>query len=861
MGQASTARDIVKRRRVGSRARDGDAVALPEQFARWFAARGWTPRPHQTALLAAGAQRRSTLLIAPTGAGKTLAGFLPSLVSLASRGRAKKKGAGLHTLYISPLKALAVDVQRNLVTPIAEMGLAIRTETRTGDTSVARRQRQRTRPPQILMTTPEQLALLLSHADAAHLFADLDTIILDELHALSASKRGDLLALDVARLRTLAPDLITLGLSATVARPSELRAYLVPQSAAGTAIALADLVQVDGGAKPQIRILELDEPVPLAGHTTRYAIEEIYAAIAAHHLSLVFVNTRMQAELLFQELWRANERGLPIALHHGSLDMAQRRKVEAAMAAGTLKAVVATSTLDLGIDWGDVDLVIHVGAPKGASRFIQRIGRANHRLDEPSQAILVPSNRFEVLECRAAVDAAEAGAQDVALSRSGALDVLAQHVLGTACAGAFDPSALFAEVTSAAPYAALTRATFDRVVEFAATGGYALKTYDRFAKLKPTPEGALRLAHPRFVQAYRLNAGTIVAAPLIKVRLIGRKSAKSRSALAGGRVLGEVDEYFIEQLRPGDAFVLAGEVLRFEGMSETEAFVTRATARDPIIPSYNSGKFPLSTHLAERVRTMLADTDAWTRLPAPVAEWLRLQKMHSCIPARDEVLIETFARRGKHYLVAYPFEGRLAHQTLGMLLTRRLDRAGAQPLGFVANDYAMAVWGLGDVSALIAKGAFDLAELFAEDMLGDDLDAWLAESNLMKRTFRQVALIAGLVERRHPRGEKTGRQVAMSTNLIYDVLRRHDPHHILLEAAWADAATGLLDIARLGDFLRRVRGRIRHQYLNGVSPLSVPILLEIGKEAVAGFAREELLREAASTLISEAAREGPQCSS
>ncbi len=860
MREASTAAEVVKLRRAGKRASGTEAVALPEPFAHWFAARGWTPRPHQTALLAASTQRRSTLLIAPTGAGKTLAGFLPSLVSLASRRRARK-GAGLHTLYISPLKALAVDVQRNLMMPIAEMGLAIRTETRSGDTSIARRQRQRTRPPQILMTTPEQLALLLSHDDATHLFADLDTIILDELHALSASKRGDLLALDVARLRTIAPQLITLGLSATVARPSELRAYLVPQRAGATCIELADLVQIDGGAKPEIRILELDDPVPWAGHTTRYAIQEIYGAIAAHHLSLVFVNTRMQAELLFQELWRANEDGLPIALHHGSLDAVQRRKVEAAMAAGSLKAVVATSTLDLGIDWGDVDLVIHVGAPKGASRFIQRIGRANHRLDEPSQAILVPSNRFEVLECRAAVDAAEAGAQDVALSRTGALDVLAQHVLGTACAGAFDPAALYAEVTSAPPYAGLPRATFDRVLEFVSTGGYALKTYDRFAKLRATREGTLRLAHPRFIQAYRLNAGTIVAAPLIKVRLVGRRAARSRSALMGGRVLGEVDEYFIEQLRPGDAFVLAGEVLRFEGMSETEAYVTRASARDPIIPSYGSGKFPLSTHLAERVRAMLADTGTWHRLPAPVAEWLELQRIHSTIPAHDEVLIETFARRGRHYLVAYPFEGRLAHQTLGMLLTRRLDRAGAQPLGFVANDYGMAVWGLGDVSALVASGTLNLAELFDEDMLGDDLDAWLAESNLMKRTFRQVALIAGLVERRHPGREKTGRQVAMSTNLIYDVLRRHDPHHILLEAAWADAATGLLDIARLGDFLRRIAGRIRHQTLNGVSPLSVPILLEIGQEAVAGFAREELLREAASALIGEAAKKEPQCSS
>lgn len=855
MGDTSTA-PVLPPRRAPARAGRRPAPALPEAFARWFKARGWSPRPHQLAILEAAAQRRPTLLIAPTGAGKTLAGFLPSLVSLA-HARRRNAGAGLHTLYISPLKALAADVQRNLMSPIAEMGLAIRTETRTGDTSVARRQRQRQRPPHILMTTPEQLALLLSHEDAGHLFVDLDTVVLDELHALSASKRGDLLALDLARLRAMRPDLMTIGLSATVARPSELRAYLAGQNEPDRALALADLITVSGGAKPHIDILELDEPVPLAGHTTLYAIHDIYRAIASHRLSLLFVNTRMQAELLFQALWRVNEEALPIALHHGSLDGVQRRKVEAAMAAGTLKAVVATSTLDLGIDWGDVDLVIHVGAPKGASRFIQRIGRANHRLDEASQAILVPSNRFEVLECRAAVDAAEAGAQDAVLSRTGALDVLAQHVLGTACAGPFEPGALYEEVRSASPYAGLKRATFDRIVDFVATGGYALKTYDRYAKLRPVGDGRLRLAHPRFAQAYRLNAGTIVAAPLIKVRLVGRKTARTRSALMGGRVLGEVDEYFIEQLRPGDAFVLAGEVLRFEALSETEAYVTRASAKDPIIPTYNSGKFPLSTHLAERVRTMLADTHAWGRLPEAVSEWLEVQRLHSQIPAHDEVLIETFPRRAHHYLVAYPFEGRLAHQTLGMLLTRRLDRAGAQPLGFVANDYAMAVWGLGDLDALIDEGRLDLAELFSEDMLGDDLDAWLAESNLMKRTFRQVALIAGLVERRHAgQGgrEKTGRQVAVSTNLIYDVLRRHDPGHVLLEAAWADAATGLLDIARLGDFLRRIQGRIRHQTLTRASPLSVPILLEIGKEAVAGFAREELLREAAHSLMVEATR-------
>jgi ATP-dependent Lhr-like helicase len=831
---------------------------LPAVFQAWFASRGWRPRQHQMALLEKTAARRSTLLIAPTGSGKTLAGFLPSLVALAGRKRQPGEHS-VHTLYVSPLKALAVDVARNLLTPLEQMQLPIRVETRTGDTSASRKQRQRARPPDILLTTPEQIALLLSHADAPRFLAGLDTVILDELHALSPTKRGDLLALDLARLQTIAPGHVRIGLSATVARPSELRAYLMPQPATA-AMQLADLVHVEGGAKPEISMLETEAPLPWAGHTSRYALPEIFAAIKAHHLSLVFVNTRSQAELLFQELWRINDDNLPIALHHGSLDAARRRKVEAAMAAGTLKAVVATSTLDLGIDWGDVDLVINVGAPKGASRLIQRVGRANHRLDEPSRAVLVPSNRFEVLECRAAIEAATAGAQDAVLNRTGALDVLAQHVWGTACAGPFRPDDLYREVRSASAYSGLTREQFDRIVDFVSTGGYALRVYERYARLKPTPDGMLRLTHPRLAQQYRLNVGTIVESPMIKIRLVGRRSrhkAGTPRPLFGGRVLGELEESFIEQLTVGDTFAFAGEVVRFEGLQETEALVSRTSDPDPAIPAYAGGKFPLSTHLAERVRRMLADERHWSALPTPVGEWLGLQAERSVIPAAGEVLVETFPRGNRHFLVLYPFEGRLAHQTLGMLLTRRLHRAGASPIGFVANDYALAVWGIGDISALVEAGRLDLSNLFNEDMLGDDLEAWLAESALMKRTFRVCAVISGLIERRHPgqasRNGKSGRQVTISSDLIYDVLRKHDPRHILLEAAWADAATGLLDLARLGEFLRRIRGRIRYKRLDRVSPLAVPVLLEIGRELVyGGNVGDALLREAADDLIREA---------
>jgi ATP-dependent helicase Lhr and Lhr-like helicase len=842
-----------------------EAVAsLPDSFARWFASRGWAPRAHQLELLAKARAGRSVLLIAPTGAGKTLAGFLPSLVELSdpnkssaelsaqrrlvSTGRNVAREGGLHTLYISPLKALAVDIARNLETPVAEMRLPIRIETRTGDTPASKRQRQRRDPPQILLTTPEQLALILASPDAPFLFGTLRRVILDELHALVTSKRGDLLSLGLARLFRLAPAITSVGLSATVAEPDDLRRFLVPQPQG--AVALSDLVIAEGGAAPDVSMLDTAERLPWAGHSARHALGEIYALIKRHKTTLVFVNTRSQAESIFQELWRINDDGLAIALHHGSLDVAQRRKVEAAMAAGRLQAVVCTSSLDLGVDWGDVDLVINVGAPKGASRLLQRIGRANHRMDEPSKGVLVPANRFEVLECRAALDAVAENAQDTPPARTGALDVLAQHVLGSACGEPFLADELFAEVTSAAPYAGLARSDFDAAIDYVATGGYALKAYERFAKIRQGKDGRWRVSHPMIAQRYRMNVGTIVEADMLKVRLV--RSRASKMIPRGGRLLGEVEEYFIEMLTPGDTFVFAGEVLRYEALMQDEVYVSRAAAEDPKVPSYEGGKFPLSTYLADRVRNIIAHPQEWRPLPAQVREWLEIQDWRSLLPGTGELLVETFPRADKHYLVCYPFEGRLAHQTLGMLLTRRLERARLRPLGFVANEYALAIYGLGDVALRIDRGELSLAALFDQDMLGDDLEAWLAESALMKRTFRNCAVIAGLIERRFPGQEKSRREVTISTDLVYDVLRKHQGDHLLLRAARADAATGLLDIRRLSEMLSRIRGRIVHKGLDHVSPLAVPVMLEIGREQVYGEAGDALLAEAEAELVREA---------
>lgn len=816
-------------------------TTLPPRFVTWFAARGWQPHPHQLAMLAAAAAGRSALLIAPTGGGKTLAGFLPSLVELASTPRAEGQRGPLHTLYISPLKALAVDIKRNLEVPVAEMALDLAIETRTGDTPADRRRRQRETPPDILLTTPESLALLLSLDDAPTMFGALRTVVIDELHALVASKRGDLLALGLARLQRIAPGLRRVGLSATVADPDGLAHWLHPrgqdpggQDPSNPNQSAVARIHGAAGAAAEMRILVPDARVPWGGHMAVHALPEVYQAIRQHRTTLVFVNTRAQAEIVFQELWRLNDDTLPIGLHHGSLAVEQRRKVEAAMAEGRLRAVVATSSLDLGIDWAAVDLVVQVGAPKGASRLVQRIGRANHRLDTPSKALLVPANRFEVLECRAARQAVQEGELDGEPARPGALDVLAQHLLGMACAGPLHPDAAFAEVTAAAPYAALPRATFDRVLHYVGTGGYALGGYDRYRRLMPKADGTLEVVSPDIVRRYRMNIGTIVEAAVMKVRL------------ARGPVLGEIEEYFVQMLRPGDTFLFAGRLLTFTGIVANTVEAVVATGGEPMIPAYAGGRLPLTTNLAVRVRRLLADPTTWDGLPDDVLEWLRLQQWRSQLPPADGLLVESFPRGERWFLVAYCFEGRNAHQTLGMLLTRRMERAGLQPLGFVATDYVIAVWSL--------QPARDLDALFDQDMLGDDLEAWMAESSMLRRTFRQVAVIACLIERNLPGHEKSGRQVTINTDLIYDVLRRHEPDHILLQATRADAAHGLTDIARLSQMLARIRGRILHVTLDRVSPLAVPVLLEVGKEQVPGSALDAMLDEAADDLIAEATR-------
>ncbi len=792
---------------------------LPPALHDWFAAKGWSVHPHQQAMLGR-ADQPCTLLIAPTGGGKTMAGFLPTLAELAD-GRHE----GLHTLYISPLKALAADIKRNLRTPVEEIGLPIRIDDRTGDTPASRRRRQRADPPHILLTTPESLALLISYPDAERTFRGLQRVVVDEIHALAESKRGDQLMLALARLQTLCPNLRRVGLSATVDDPQAIAQYLAHHPKP------CEILLADPGPAPDIRMLETEEAPPWAGGGAAYAIPAVMQQIKAHRTTLIFHNTRAQAEIFFRNLWLANDDALPIGIHHGSLDRTQRERVEAAMVRGELRAVVCTGSLDLGIDWGDVDLVIQVGAPKNVKRLVQRIGRANHRYNAPSKALLVPANRFEVVECRAALEAVRDNDLDGSPRGPGPRDVLCQHILITACGGPFDADALFGEVTSAGAYAALSRAEFDACLEFCATGGYALRAYDRWQRLQLRADGRWQLRDPRAAARIRMNLGTIQDADLIKVRL-----KRSR----GGKPLGEVEEAFAATLTPGDTFLIGGQTVRYESLREMTVEVTRNASKKPKIAVFSGTKFATSTQLSHRILEMFRQ-DSWPGLPRHTAEWLALQREVSELPRAGSLLIESFPHQGRAHHCIYGFAGRNAQQTLGLLLTKRMEELGRDPLGFGATDYAPLIWGLHEVT--------DPAPRCEPRALRDGLEGWLAGNAVMKRAFRGAATIAGLIERNTPGARKNGRQATFSSDILYDTLRRYDPDHLLLDITREEALRGLVDFGRIEEMLDRINGRITLRRLERISPLAAPLLLEMGKVPVKGAAQEKLLQQEAAALM------------
>lgn len=795
---------------------------LPKNFHDWFASRTWQAHPHQLDM-AAKKDAPALLLIAPTGGGKTLAGFLPTLIELSG-----PKRVGLHTIYVSPLKALAADIKRNLSTPITEMNLAIRVEDRTGDTSATRKKRQRADPPHILLTTPESLALLLSYEDAPRMFAGLQRVIVDEIHALADSKRGDQLMLALAELQGLCPDLRRVGLSATVEDPDAIARFLARHPDP------CPILEADPGPKPDIAMLTTDTLPPWSGGGGTYAISHVLDAVKRHKTTLIFHNTRAQAEIFFHQLWLQNDDALPIGIHHGSLARVQREKVEAAMVAGQLRAIVCTGTLDLGIDWGDVDLIIQVGAPKNVKRLVQRIGRANHRYNAPSKALIVPANRFEVVECVAALDAVRDADLDGDPRGPGPRDVLCQHILIRACRGPFDPDELYDVFRSAGAYAGLSRADFEACLDLVATGGYALRAYDRWQRLMKRDDGMWQLRDPRSAAAIRRNLGTIQDTETLKVRMRNRR---------GGKALGEIEEGFASTLTPGDTFLIGGRIVRYEGLREMTVEVSPRADKAPKIATFAGTKFATSTQLSHRILRLFHSGD-WSGLPMHTSDWLRLQVDRSKLPESGRILVESFPHDGRQTTCIYGFAGRNAMQTLGLLVTQQMEQAGLAPLGFVATDYAVLIWGLDQMP--------DPAPFFDADRLRDAFQSWMSGNAVIKRTFRSTATVAMMLERNYGSDRRSGRQATFSSDILYDTLIKYDPDHLMLTITREEAMRGLVDFGRIEEMLDRTQGRVDHVVLDRVTPLAAPLLLEPSRIPIHGEGRERMLKAETDALMSAA---------
>lgn len=796
--------------------------ALPQKFQNWINKRNWGLHTHQIDVLT-NSDRKSQLLIAPTGSGKTLSGFLPTLIELD-----RVNFSGLHTVYVSPLKALAADIKRNLMIPIEEMGLNIKVEDRTGDTTAKTKRRQRIDPPQILLTTPESLALLISFPEANALFANLERIIIDEIHALVENKRGHQLLLAISRLQSISKNLRKLALSATVDRPQEIAGFISENDNN------CPIIFAEPGPDPNISMLQTTASPPWSGAGATYAVPDVLEQISKHKTTLIFHNTRAQAEIFFHNLWLNNQDNLPVAIHHGSLDLAQRKRVEAAITEGELRAVVCTGTLDLGIDWNEVDLVMQVGAPKNIKRLVQRIGRANHTYNTPSKAIIVPANKFEIVECQAALEAVRDKDLDGEPIASGSLDVLCQHILLVACSGKILPAKLFEEIKQIGAYKNLTHEEFKECMGFCIDGGYALKRYEQWHRLKLDHSGNLILRDPRIANKIRMNVGTIQDTETLKVRTHRR---------SGGKPLGEIEEAFAASLTKGDTFLIGGNIVRFESLREMIVEVTHNANKQPKIATFMGTKFATSTKLSDRILDSF-ENQSWKDLPADTVNWLNKQKEFSQLPVRNSLLIETFFRKSRHYLVVYGFAGRNANQTLGLILSKKLEELNLAPLGFVANDYATLIWGLEKVENPIQLFKFSEIEL--------GLDKWFSGNALMKRTFKAVASVSGLIDRNLPGLRKSGRQTTFSSDILYDTLVKYDPTHLLLKITKDEAMKGLIDFSRIEEMFKRVDDNIIHKNLPHVSPLAAPMLLEVGTIPIEGQARELLLKNEANSLMKEA---------
>ena len=792
----------------------------------WFASRGWTPFEFQRRTWRAYREGESGLVHASTGTGKTLAAWGAALsewceaaTRVTPERRVRRDSAPpLRVVWITPLRALAADTEEALRQPLVDLGIPWTLESRTGDTSAALKARQRRRLPTALITTPESLSLLLTHDDAAETFGDLRLVVVDEWHELMGTKRGVQVELALARLRHFQPSLRTWGLSATIGNLDEAAATLL-----GTA--RAESARVVRGVDPKDVVIDaLIPPVierfPWAGHLGTQMLPQVVAAIEEGESAIVFTNTRSQTEIWYQAILaeRPDWAGV-IALHHGSLDRAKRDWVEDGLRTGRLRCVVATSSLDLGVDFSPVDRVLQIGSPKGVARLLQRAGRSGHRPGAVSRVTCVPTNALELIEVAAARDGVERGAIESRLPVDRPLDVLAQHVVTVALGGGFEPDALLAEVRTTRAYSDLSDAEWRWVIEFLEHGGEALRAYREYSRIARAGDRYV-VEDREIARRHRMSIGTIVGDSQIQV------------AYLRGKTLGSVEESFVARLKAGDRFVFAGRPLEFVRVRDMKAWVRRAPNVKGAVPRWAGSRLPMSGQLSELLRARMGEAERG-QFRGPEMEAMRplleVQRKWSHIPREDELLIERVESRQGWHLFVYPFEGRLVHEGLSALLAYRLARLAPITFSMASNDYGIEL-----VSPVEAPlDAALAAGLFSPEHLLDDINAALNATEMAKRQFRELARVAGLVFPGFPRAGKTAKQLQVSSGLFFDVLQRYDPANLLLAQASREVLERQLESTRLGVALHRLsRANVVIMQPKKPTPLAFPLLVDSTRERV-----------------------------
>lgn len=808
----------------------------------WFASRGWGSFAFQREVWSAYLAGESGLVHAATGTGKTYAAWLGPLLEWRAEEPASRGAPPLRVLWITPLRALAADTEAALRQPLEAMGVPWTLESRTGDTNAAVRSRQRRRLPTALVTTPESLALLLSRDDAEGLFADLRAVVVDEWHELMGTKRGVHTELSLARLRRWRPGLCTWGLSATIGnnhdaleallgvepgrRPGRLVRGLVPKE-----------VVVDALLPPTV------ERFPWAGHLGTQMLPQVVEAVEEGETAIVFTNTRSQTEIWYQALLQARpDWAGRIALHHGSLDRQRREWVEEGLRTGLLRCVVATSSLDLGVDFSPVDRVLQVGSPKGVARLLQRAGRSGHRPGAVSRVTCVPTNTLELVEVAAARDGMRAGAVEARLPVERPLDLLAQHVVTVALGGGFLPDELRDEVRTTRAYAGLMDDEWAWVLDFVTRGGAALDAYPEFRRVVVEPGGRHVVEDRGIARRHRMSIGTIVSDASVAVKYVR------------GAKLGTVEESFAARLSPGDRFVFAGKPLEFVRLRDMVLQVRKASSSRGAIPRWMGARMPLSTELAASLRARLEEASRGVYRDAEmeaVRSILEVQARWSRIPAADELLVERVRTREGHHLFLFPFEGRLVHEGLAALFAYRLSRLVPISFTFSMNDYGI---------ELLSPDPAPLEEALAAGLLSprgllDDVPASLNATEMARRQFREIARVAGLVFQGFPHAGKSARQLQASSGLFFDVFTRYDPGNLLVSQAHREVLERQLESSRLGRTLERLAaGRVVITDPARTPPLAFPLLVDRTREAVSSESLGDRVRRMQVAL--ERAAEG-----